>query len=411
MATGQIDHVKSAWQSSLQAFGEQLRHRREHTLRLTQTQMGARVGLDQSSISRIEAGHKPRDKAAALILGGAYRLSATETKAWLELLYGNTTIHSDNGTAPALTLDDIYTILERLRGAASGSHAYDYFNPTRHEPTEDALTAVDWLLNDERWLPRAHLLIEFAAVLMHHLNEAGQHRRRLTLALAAADAAAELERHTIEGWLRSDAIPWTLLEHHHDPAAARPHLQRGLALAHVLKNREMEALARALLARVNLYLGDSRHARANLLRARHLSTTPAIQTRIDWIDGDLALRQKRYEAAFALYQSAESIDLALGYGHHTVVTPLFRLGELHLKFLELVSATHAYNTLLGDMCPPLIGHRLARAFFGLARVARQEGDADRARRLADQALAALATADDDPQFRQVIALFVASLSD
>jgi hypothetical protein len=80
-----------------------------------------------------------------------------------------------------------------------------------------------------------------------------------------------------------------------------------------------------------------------------------------------------------------------------------------MRLLDLPAANGVYVTLLSDMQPPLIGHRLARALFGLARVLRLEGAIEGARRLADEALAALATADDDPQFRQIIGLFVASL--
>ena len=246
---------------------------------------------------------------------------------------------------------------------------------------------------------------------MHWLNQAGHHRRRLALALAAADAAADLERRTVEGWLRADAIPWTLMEHFHDPAAARPHLERGLALARELKNHDMEALALALLARVCLCSGDNRHARTHLIRARHLNPGPAVQARIDWIDGDLARRQKQYDRAFDLYRAAETIDVSQTGGGHTVVTPLFRLGDLHLRVRDLVAARQVYVALLTDMHSPLLGQRLARARYNLARVALMERDVDEARQLADEARAALITGDDDAQLRQLITLLAASLPD
>jgi tetratricopeptide (TPR) repeat protein len=295
-------------------------------------------------------------------------------------------------------------------------HLYDYFGSAPgdaflHPDGSDSggLVIVEWLLADSHQFMRAHLLVEFAAVLMHHLNRGGHYRLRLGLALAAADAARELERRTIEGWLRSDAIPWTLMEQQRDATTARPHLERGLTLAKELKNPDMEALALAFQARADMIAGDNRHARANLTRARHLDPAPVVQARVEWIDGDLALRQKHYDKAFILYRAAEAMDVGLGGGHHTVVTPLFRLGELCMRLLDLPAAKQVYITLLSDMRPPLISHRLARTRFGLARVLRMEGDIDGARRLADEALAALATADDDPQFRQIIGLFVASL--
>jgi transcriptional regulator with XRE-family HTH domain/tetratricopeptide (TPR) repeat protein len=419
MPIGRIDRAESAWRSSLQEFGEQLRHKREHVLRLTQAQMAARVGIDQSRISRIEKGHKPRNKATAVILAEAYRLSAAETKAWLELLYGSTTlfVKEEIGRADVkLEIGHLYDFLEQIHGNPITPRSYDYFHTAPSEAflhpngSDDALIVViDWLLVDSHKFMRDHLLVEFAAVLMHHLNQRGQHRRRLALALAAANAARDLERRTVEGWLRSDAIPWTLMERQRNATAARSHLERGLTLARELENRDMEALALAFLAQACLMSGDNQHARTYLTRARRLQPSAAILTRIEWIDGDLAMRQKRYDEAFILYGMAEMVDVELGGGHHTVVTPLFRLAELYLRLLDLPAAKQAYETLLSDMRPPLIGHRLARASFGLARVTRMEGNVEGARRLIDEALAALATADDDPQFRQIIGLFVASL--
>lgn len=409
MPTGRIADAESAWHTSLQEFGEQLRDRREHVLRLSQAQLAARVGLDQSSISRIEAGHKPRDKAAAVALAEAYRLTTAETKAWLELLFGRALLYLDNHSTGMPTLEDVYVLLEQLRGEVTGGVGYDYFNANRLTIDDGEVTAIaDWLLADGRRLPRAHLLVECAAVLMHHLNERGQHRRRLALALAAADAARELERRTVEGWLRSDAIPWTLMEHHHDPAAARPHLERGLALARELKNRDMEALALAFVAQTELVTGDNRRAAGHLAHARRLNPAPPIQTRLEWINGDLALRQKRYENALTFYRAAAAVDSGAVGQYHTV-TPLFRQAELYMRLGDLAAATESYATLLAGAQPPLAGGRLARALFGLARLARQAGDIDRARQLAEGARAALATADDNPPFRQLIALFVGSL--
>ncbi len=411
MPTGRVGIAQSAWSSSLQEFGEQLRNRRTRVLRLSQAALAARVGLDQSSISRIEAGHRPRDKATAVALAEAYHLSVAETKAWLQLLYDSPGLLTNGNGAPnELSLEGIYALLERLRGDAADSHRFDYFHPSWGDPVDEEVTAVvDWLLADNHKLPRVHLLVEFAAILMHYLNQKGQYRRRLALAVAAADAAQELERRTVEGWLRSDAIPWTLLEQQRNAAAARPHLERGLALAKEMKNRDMEALVLTFQALADMLAGDNRHARTNLTRAHHLNPAPPVQTRVVWIDGDLALRQKQYDKAFTLYRAAEEIDVALGNGHHTVVTPLFRLGELYVRLLNLPAAKSAYMTLLNDMRPPLAGHRLARALFGLARVLRLEGDMEGARRLAGEALTASATADDNPQFRQIITLFIASL--
>lgn len=173
----------------------------------------------------------------------------------------------------------------------------------------------------------------------------------------------------------------------------------------------MEALALAFLAQVSISTGDNRRGRSYLTRARRFTQSPAVQTRIEWIDGHLAMRQKQYDKTFAFYQTAESAGMAPESGRHTVVTRLFRLGGLHMRLGDLGAAKEKFLTLLSDMQTPLVSHRLARALFGLARVARLEGDVEGARRLAGEAVAALATADDDPHFRQIIARFVTSLPD
>ena len=312
------------------------------------------------------------------------------------------------------TTHHIDRLLEGLSDNADGARRYDYFktlhpNPLDRQPTwVEIVTVIDWLLAAPDQRARAHLVVEFAAVLMHHLSRMGQHGRRLSLALTAADIAQEMERRTIEGWLRSDAIPWTLMEHYHDPAAARTHLVRGLSLAKELKNRDMQALALTFLGRVSLITGDNRTARANLDHARRLDPSPAVQTRIAWIEGDLAQRKKHYDEALGKYRAAAETDAGSSGGHHTTITPLLRLGDLYYKLSD-PAAKGTYTTLLDTMRPALTGRRLAQVKFSLARVARLEGEIGRAQALVTEAGQALATADDDPQFRQVLALFAANL--
>jgi len=77
--------------------------------------MGTRVGLDQSAISRIESGHKPRDKATALAIAEAYRLTPAETRAWLELLFGAPTVPMTDSTPWGESLERAYGLLERAR--------------------------------------------------------------------------------------------------------------------------------------------------------------------------------------------------------------------------------------------------------------------------------------------------------
>ena len=250
MPTGRIADTETAWRTGLQEFGEQLRNRRERGLRLSQGQIASCLGLNQSTISRIESGGRPRDKAAALAIAAAYRLTRGETQVWLELLFGLPTVPMTDSAPWGESLERIYGLLERARPQIPPPILHNYFQPiapaklAQLGPLFDAelTAAVDWTLADKHTLPRAHLLVELAGVFIHYLNERGYYRRRLALALVAADAAQLLERRTIEGWLRSDAIPWTLLTHRSNPAAASRQLKRGLALAEELDNADMQAI-------------------------------------------------------------------------------------------------------------------------------------------------------------------------
>lgn len=421
MPTGRIDSAGSAWRTSLQEFGALLGDRRKHVLGLNQAEMAARVGLDQSRISRIEAGARPRDKVTALAIADAYDLPARQRRDWLELLFGDALyFHPAEPTADSKGfLERAYELIERIRFLDRGTTPDFLAKPpaplTSPAVTPSSITAEElnaticWLMAEPPRLYRSHLLVELAPAVMHYLNVRGRHRQRLALALAAAEAARANERRMVEGWLRSDAIPWTLMEHLHDPVAARPHLERGLALARELNDNDMEALAAAFLARSYFITADTRQSSAFLARARHIDSAPGIRTRIEWIAGDFAMRRKRYDHAVQQYRLAEAYDLEQNDGYHVAVTPLLRLGDLYLGLRETASAREVFNTVLSDMQPAPVGGRLAYTLFGLARTARIEQAYDGAREQAERALSALATSDDNPQFQQIIDRFISRL--
>ena len=124
MPTGRIADTETAWRTSLQEFGGQLHDRRAHVLRFSQAQMAAHLGLNQSTISRIESGARPRDKAAALAIAAAYRLSPAETRAWLELLFGAPTLPIADNTPWGDSLERVYELLERARATPPHTHIY-----------------------------------------------------------------------------------------------------------------------------------------------------------------------------------------------------------------------------------------------------------------------------------------------
>ena len=277
-------------------------------------------------------------------------------------------------------------------------------------PFDAELTAaIDWTLADKHPLPRAHLLVELAATFIHYLNERGHYRRRLALALAAADAAQMLERRTIEGWLRSDAIPWTLLTQRPNPAEASLQLVRGLALADELRHADMQAIGLAFLAWASARQRNMVAAEGAIARALDVACAPAARLRVLWVAGDLATAQGQTESAIAHYRLAEETDLAASYGHHTTVTATLRLSAAYARLHEFGAARNTLGALLADRQVPLSAVRLACIYFDLAQLSRMENDYATARTYAQQAAAALKQTDDDLRFGQRIRAFLTAL--
>ena len=113
MINGRLATTQSAWHTSLYEFGQYLHDRRQQVLHLSQADIAACVSLNQSAISRIESGHKPRDKATALAIAEAYRLSPAETRLWLELLFGVPTTPIADGAPWGDAFEHVYDLLER----------------------------------------------------------------------------------------------------------------------------------------------------------------------------------------------------------------------------------------------------------------------------------------------------------
>jgi len=255
--------------------------------------------------------------------------------------------------------------------------------------------------------------VELAATFIHYLNERGQYRRRLALALAAADAAQALERRTIEGWLRSDAIPWTLLSRRHDPAGARRQLERGLALAEELGQPDMQAVGLAFLAWSLAMQWKIPAANDAIARALDVVCIPAARLRVLWVAGDLAASDESNEGqerAIGYYRLAEETDLAAGHGHHTTVTATLRLSAAYARQREPHAARAVLSALLADRQAPLSNPRLAHIYFDLAQLSRMEGDDATAQAYTRQAAAALQQGDEDLRFGQQIRAFLAELS-
>jgi len=420
LLTGRVDLAQTVWRVDRQTFAERLRQQRQDTLRFTQGEMAAHLGLNQSTISRIEAGARPRDKATALAVATAYRLTRVETHEWLELLFGGADAPLGDDAGNGEWLARAYAVLERA-GVEPDLAAYHYFEPIAPAAGRwlglgfDAeLTAViDQVLANSHLLPRSHLLLELAATFSHYLNEHGHYRRRLALALAAADAAREVECRTVEGWLRSDAIPWTLLTQRPNPAEASRQLARGLALAEELHHADMQAIGLAFLAWALAMQWKMTAANETIAHALAVVCAPAARLRVLWVAGDLAASDESNEGqerAIGYYRLAEETDLAVGHGHHTTVTATLRLSAAYARRREPDAARAVLSTLLADRQAPLSPPRLARIYFDLARLSRMEGDGAMAQTYARQAAAALQQGEKDLRFGQQIRAFLAELS-
>jgi transcriptional regulator with XRE-family HTH domain len=421
MSNGNVKTIQSSWQTSLQEFGELLRQRRQQVLHLSQGEMASRIGIDQSRISRIERGiGTPKDKGTAKAYAEGYRLNREETEIWFELLFGPAIyfqLADDRRDTPwGRQIEQTYSLLEQIQEllrCQTGSCFYDYFASLRCDQLDSRVnglngklsTAITWLLAEKRRLPRNHLLVELSGSVMHYLNVRGRYQTRLTLAIAAAQAAQELERKTIEGWLRGDAIPWTLMEHYRDPVAARRHLDRALILAGELKNKDMEALALAFMAQSFLLQANITQALVYLQQASCISCSPAVQTRIYWIAGDVALAQRQFESAIRYFEQAKKADMEFARGRQIAVTPHFRLGRTYLELGELPLAREAFAAVLSNDSLPLSPPRMAHAKLGLAQTAKLAGDLSLAREYAREADFALRTADHHLPYKKTVRRF------
>lgn len=89
MTKDRLEAAQSNQWANLQAFGEQVLQPRREALGLSQPQMGKKIGVDQSRISRVERGRKPKDAPTAQRYIDAYQLSQGEANCWLELIFGH----------------------------------------------------------------------------------------------------------------------------------------------------------------------------------------------------------------------------------------------------------------------------------------------------------------------------------
>ena len=86
---GNVEDFHGAWWADLVQFGDSVLKSKRQALGMTQAQMAARIGIDRSRISIIEAGKgKPKDVPTAQRLALEYRLSTEENAQAFSLWFG-----------------------------------------------------------------------------------------------------------------------------------------------------------------------------------------------------------------------------------------------------------------------------------------------------------------------------------
>lgn len=408
----------------LASFGQFLSTRRK-VLGLTQSQMAARLGCNQASISRIENGSPPKSRATALSVAESYKLSVSATREYLELLYGMPTTSEAAEVARwrreqgLLRLNEI---LELLMGGlyAPGVIPDHFYYRARgrnvfYEQEPDFIVAVrgavEWLLHQQRWPLGNALILELTPLVIHHLNDQGYYRLRLQLAERAIQAAGEKGYSTMEGWLHSDALPWTLMEQRQDLLGAYKHLKRGLQLARAFGDKDMEATALALLAQnCKLRNVPTSEAHGHLECAMKVSCSPQVQRRIYGAAGDLAFAERRFEAASDCYSRAAQLDLQFGRGSVFAPSLWLKSTYLELESSDFEAARDRLLNMLDRAQTFRTPVRIARIDYGLAILSEKAGDLEKARHYATEALRVLWTADEGLLLIHHLQVYARSLS-
>lgn len=234
------------------------------------------------------------------------------------------------------------------------------------------------------------LLVELMMHLVHYMDRRGLYIERVTYVQRAAAAAEALGQIHDAALFRIDGLGWTLaVEGRFDEAEQE--INTGLAHAQTLGNasadgRDLTALAYSHLARVHLGRGDIPTALEWITSAQQVDCRPIIRTRVALTAGEIEHVRGNYHAAIAFYQ--ENILLNNQFpcdDEHPGFDELhYRIGFTYLAQGAIAEARNAFTTVLeGD---PRDGTtEYIHATFGMACVAKAEGDHETAYRLAHEA--------------------------
>jgi hypothetical protein len=258
--------------------------------------------------------------------------------------------------------------IQRLLDVHTSEATYDYFAPyynSHRFPKIDNMELDIPFILKELLLRKdevgvGHLLIEWAATLAHFLHASGLHNLRIELALVAAELAVSYGRFRVAGYLYSDAVAWTLMEHFEQVEQAKENLHIALELAQLCDDKSLEILAKSFLARSNLKEGSISSALAIMESLDDKSCSTAVQKRINLIRAEIALAQEDFGTAYLLYESANEPNSSFTVSIR-IVTCLVKLGYTRkaLDSLNIIKSNKTYALSL---------YRKAVMFFTYAQI-------------------------------------------
>lgn len=242
------------------------------------------------------------------------------------------------------------------------------------------------------------ILLDLMQLLVHYMNRRMLYSARTYYAEQAARAAERLGYKEVQAWLRVDALGWVYIEEARiEEAIAQINVGINLAQEIGLTSavgRDVFALAKAFLARALLESNHLAEALPEIEQASSIDCQPLIKCRVDMLAGDAAVHSGQIERAIQLYKDAIAVAAAeqdsdveglvryrLGDSYLVKLELDSTAGDAHLVKLDLDNAEREFK-VIADAEHEDANVMAAYALFGLARVAKQRGDLQLARRLA-----------------------------
>jgi tetratricopeptide (TPR) repeat protein len=274
-----------------------------------------------------------------------------------------------------------------------GSIGHSYWDSLayRVQQPEVALEIAN-LLQVLKWADETnnkHTLVDLMLLMAHSLTHYSLFYERLFYARKAARAAHELQKYADESLLCIDALGWVLTETCH-LTEAEAEIRQGLALTEYFMNEasqvnDITALGNAFLAKIFLEKQDLPQAIQHIETARSLDSQHVIYRRVLEIAGDIEQKKDNYQQAIQIYLQANQITRHYDPGNDMIDV---RLGFAYLANGELAKAESVFEKLL------VFRHEksrdeIAKTTYGLACLAEQRNELDKARTLAEEALSEL----------------------